>query len=39
MIDQQGAFHYDLAGRPWSLVNVLNSKAASGETLALGPEN
>jgi hypothetical protein len=39
VIDQQGAFHYDLAGRPWSLVNVLNSKAASGETLALGPEN
>jgi hypothetical protein len=39
MIDKQGVFRYDLAGRPWSLVNVLDSKAASGETLALGPKN
>ena len=23
--DAQGAFHYDLAGNPWSLVNVLDS--------------
>jgi hypothetical protein len=38
VIDQQGAFHYDLAGNPWSLVNVLDSKAASGETLALDAE-
>jgi hypothetical protein len=39
MIDKQGVFRYDLAGSPWSLVNVLDSKADSGETLALGPEN
>jgi hypothetical protein len=25
VIDQQGEFHYDLAGNPWSLVNVLDS--------------
>jgi hypothetical protein len=39
VIDKQGVFRYDLSGRPWSLVNVLDSKATSGETLALGPEN
>lgn len=39
VIDQQGVFRYDLAGRPWPLVNVLDSKTASGETLALGPTN
>ncbi|MGB9409355.1 MAG: hypothetical protein WCA89_17610 [Terracidiphilus sp.] len=37
VIDQQGEFHYDLAGIPWSLVNVLYSKVSSGETLAMGP--
>jgi hypothetical protein len=26
VIDQQGEFHYDLAGIPWSLVNVLDSR-------------
>jgi hypothetical protein len=25
VIDQQGEFHYDLAGNPWSLINVLDS--------------
>ena len=30
VIDKQGVFRYDLAGNPWSLVNVLDSKAASG---------
>ena len=39
MIDKQGVFRYDLSGNPWSLVNVLDSKAVSGETVALGPEN
>ncbi|HEY1209540.1 MAG TPA: hypothetical protein VGE85_09235 [Terracidiphilus sp.] len=39
VIDKQGMFHYDLAGNPWSLVNVLDSKTASDETLALGPGN
>ena len=38
-IDKQGVFRYDLSGNPWSLVNVLDSKTAPGETLALGPEN
>ena len=28
VIDEQGAFHYDLAGNPWSLVNVLDSNWA-----------
>jgi hypothetical protein len=39
IIDKQGVFRYDLSGNPWSLVNVLDSKAASEETLALGPGN
>jgi hypothetical protein len=39
VIDQQGALRYDLAGNPWPLVNILDSKSASGETLALGLEN
>jgi len=39
VIDQQGVFRYDLSGNPWPLVNVLDSKAASGETLALDAEN
>jgi hypothetical protein len=39
VIDKQGVFRYDLSGNPWSLVNVLDSKAVSGETVALGPEN
>jgi hypothetical protein len=25
VIDKQGEFHYDLAGDPWALVNVLDS--------------
>ncbi len=28
VIDEQGEFHYDLAGSPWSLVNVLDSNWA-----------
>jgi hypothetical protein len=37
VIDKQGEFHYDLTATPWSLVNVLDSKGTSGETLALAP--
>jgi len=39
VIDKEGVFRYDLSGRPWSLVNVLDSKAASGETLAMEAKN
>lgn len=28
VVDEQGAFHYDLAGSPWPLVNVLDSNWA-----------
>src|SRR5208337_140610 len=28
VIDEQGEFHYDLAGNPWSMVNVLDSNWA-----------
>jgi hypothetical protein len=38
VIDKQGEFHYDLAGIPWSLVNVLDSREPPGETIALGPQ-
>lgn len=38
VIDKQGEFHYDLAGIPWSLVNVLDSKEPPAETIALGPQ-
>ena len=27
VIDKQGEFHYDLAGSPWALVNILDSPA------------
>jgi len=37
VIDEKGEFHYDLTGAPWSLVNILDFRAASGETLAQGP--
>jgi hypothetical protein len=37
VIDKLGELHYDLAGIPWSLVNVLDSKAASSEALAQFP--
>jgi hypothetical protein len=39
VIDKQGVFRYDLAGNPWPLANVLDSKAASDETLALDAKN
>jgi hypothetical protein len=37
VIDEKGEFHYDLTGTPWSLVNILDSRAAPDETLAEGP--
>ena len=36
VIDKQGELHFDLAGSPWSLVHVLDSKGTSGENVALG---
>ena len=38
VIDKQGELHYDLAGSPWRLVNVLDSKGTPGENVALGPQ-
>jgi hypothetical protein len=32
VIDRQGEFHYDLAGTPWPLVNVLDSQGNSAGT-------
>lgn len=29
VVDEQGEFHYDLAGNPWALVNVLDSNGTS----------
>ena len=37
VIDKQGELHYDLAGTPWPLVNVLDSNASASETLAQLP--
>jgi uncharacterized protein involved in response to NO len=37
VIDKQGEFHYDLAGTPLPLVNVLDSKAIPSEILAQVP--
>jgi hypothetical protein len=39
VIDKQGVFRYDLSGNPWWLINILDSQAASGETLALDAKN
>ncbi|MGD0095729.1 MAG: hypothetical protein ABSB60_04500 [Terracidiphilus sp.] len=35
LIDQQGEFHYDLAGAPWPLVNVLDSNSPTSKPLEL----
>jgi hypothetical protein len=37
LIDPQGEFHYDLAGAPWPLINVLDSNDLPAETIALSP--
>jgi hypothetical protein len=34
VIDKLGEFHYDLAGNPWPLVNVLDSRSAPAEIRA-----
>lgn len=39
VIDPQGESHYDLAGIPWALINVLDSKPTGGEVLAQVPAN
>jgi hypothetical protein len=38
VVDEQGAFHYDLAGSPWSLVSVLDSNWASALTARQAPD-
>jgi hypothetical protein len=38
VVDEQGAFHYDLAGNPWSLVNVLDSNWAPALTARQAPD-
>jgi hypothetical protein len=35
VVNEQGAFHYDLAGAPWALVNVLDS---NGTPQPIGPQ-
>jgi hypothetical protein len=37
VIDKQGESHYDLAGTPMSLINVLDSKSPGTETVAQLP--
>jgi len=37
VVDEQGAFHYDLTGSPWSLVNVLDSNWASAQAVRQAP--
>jgi len=37
VIDKQGELHYDLAGSPLLLVNVLDSKQTSAEKVAMAP--
>ena len=38
VVDEQGAFHYDLAGSPWSLVKVLDSNWAPAWLRAGSPK-
>jgi len=38
VVDEKGAFHYDLAGSPWSLVNVLDSNWAPALTARQAPD-
>jgi len=37
VIDRQGEFHYDLAGTPWTLVNVLDSHGSPALTARVSP--
>jgi len=36
VVDGQGAYHFDLTGSPLALVNILDSKPANSEEMALG---
>jgi hypothetical protein len=38
VVDEQGAFHYDLAGSPWSLINVLDSNWAPALAARQAPD-
>jgi hypothetical protein len=38
VVDEQGAFHYDLAGSPWSLVNVVDSNWAAAQAARDAPD-
>ena len=38
VIDEQGEFHYDLAGNPWSMVNVLDSNWAPAPVVRVAPD-
>jgi len=38
VMDEQGEFHYDLAGIPWSLVNVLDSNWAPALAERVAPD-
>ena len=38
LMDEQGEFHYDLAGSPWSLVNVLDSNWAPALAVGEAPD-
>lgn len=38
VVDEQGALHYDLAGSPWSLVNVLDSDWAPAQAVRHAPD-
>ena len=38
VIDEQGDFHYDLAGNPWSMVNVLDSNWAPAPVVRVAPD-
>jgi hypothetical protein len=38
LMDEQGEFHYDLAGIPWSLVNVLDSNWAPALAVGEAPD-
>ena len=38
VMDEHGEFHYDLAGRPWSLVNVLDSNWAPAMARGEAPD-
>ena len=38
VIDEQGEFHYDLAGHPWSMVNVVDSNWAPAPAVPKAPD-